>query len=368
MKVEKIFLFLIIGVVVFTGVVWLFQRGTTSQDGIKVYKTTPMPNRSDETDSHTHVQGKTHNHDEGTPHTHSHERPSDFMIELLRDRIGDTTDPKLRHWLAYIESEEGRAFFESFPSSDEWFEKSQSFGFFEETPALQAWRDRRYRKYFPTGTVDENASIIRDMMRDAILEHEHHKEEEYSRHRNSSVLIELLMNDKYDAWVGKKFGSQPPSSYEKINSIFEEVRLAEREKYLAAEKNETTAGINDSAGSERPQAEIELPQGDGKPTPVNTRNVSDDILTVEDILSDDANTQRAGIETLTPTVPVSPELPTRKSLETALRTQFSPDRFNRAMKTLNQYGPQEGLRRLKSSDPEVAKQVERLLPKPQGED
>ena len=38
------------------------------------------------------------------------------------------------------------------------------------------------------------------------------------------------------------------------------------------------------------------------------------------------------------------------------------------MKTLNQHGPEEGLRRLKKSDPEVAKQVERLLPKPQGED
>ena len=61
-------------------------------------------------------------------------------------------------------------------------------------------------------------------------------------------------------------------------------------------------------------------------------------------------------------------LPTEVSIEIALRDRFSPERFSRAMNTLNQYGPQEGLRRLKSSDPEVAKQVERLLPKPQGED
>lgn len=53
------------------------------------------------------------------------------------------------------------------------------------------------------------------------------------------------------------------------------------------------------------------------------------------------------------------------SLELLLSEKFSPERINRAMKTLNQYGPQEGLRRLKSSDPEVAKQVERLLPKRQ---
>ena len=367
MKGAKIFLFLIIGGVVFTGVLWFFHRGTTSQETIKVYKTTPMPNLSDENNSHTHAQGKTHNHDEGSLHTHSHERPSDFMIELVRDRLNETPDPKVERWLAYLESEEGRAFLEGFPSSDEWFEKSKSFGFFQETPELRAARDQLYRKHFPTGTVDENESIIRDMMRDAILEHEHHKEEEYSRRRNSSVLIELLMDDKYGTWISKKFGSQPPSSREWINSTFEEIRLAEREKYLAAEKNETTARINDSTGSERPEAEIELPPGEPQ-TPANTRVLSEDVLIVEDIFSDDPNTQQAGIEPLTPTVPVSPELPTRKNLETALRTQFSPERFNRAMKTLNQYGPQEGLRRLKSSDPEVAKQVERLLPKPQGED
>ena len=362
MKVEKIFLFLLIGVVVFTGVLWFFLRQTPSLENRTVYKITPI-------DSQTHAQGTTHSHAGDTPHTHDHERPSDFMIQLVRERLGEHPSPKVALWLAYLESEEGRGFLESFPSTDEWFEKNKSFGFFQETPELQAGRERLYRKHFPTGTVDENTYIIRDMIRDVILEHEHHKEAEASLGRNFDVLIDLLMDEKYLAWVEKKFGSQPPStSQEWFHSTFEEVRLAEREKYLAAEKNETTAGINDSAGSERPQAEIELPQGDGKPTPVNTRNLSDDILTVEDILSDDANTQRAGIETLTPTVPVSPELPTRKSLETALRTQFSPDRFNRAMKTLNQYGPQEGLRRLKSSDPEVAKQVERLLPKPQGED
>ncbi len=52
-----------------------------------------------------------------------------------------------------------------------------------------------------------------------------------------------------------------------------------------------------------------------------------------------------------------------KNIETALREHFSPERFNRALQTLNQYGPEEGLRRLKESDPEVAKQIERLLPK-----
>ena len=57
--------------------------------------------------------------------------------------------------------------------------------------------------------------------------------------------------------------------------------------------------------------------------------------------------------------PEPPALPTEEELETALRERFSPERFERAMTTLERYGPEEGLRRLREADPEVAEQVER---------
>ncbi len=47
--------------------------------------------------------------------------------------------------------------------------------------------------------------------------------------------------------------------------------------------------------------------------------------------------------------------------ETALRERFSPQRLNSAMQTLGQYGPEEGLRRLKESYPEMAAHVERFI-------
>ncbi|MYA69969.1 hypothetical protein F4009_00375 [Candidatus Poribacteria bacterium] len=56
-----------------------------------------------------------------------------------------------------------------------------------------------------------------------------------------------------------------------------------------------------------------------------------------------------------------PDLPTEADFEKALRERFAPERFNRALSTLNQYGPEEGLRRLKKSDPEVANQIEKQL-------
>ncbi len=47
--------------------------------------------------------------------------------------------------------------------------------------------------------------------------------------------------------------------------------------------------------------------------------------------------------------------------EKTLRERFSPHRFNAATQTLTQYGPQEGLRRLKESDPDIATYIERLI-------
>lgn len=58
---------------------------------------------------------------------------------------------------------------------------------------------------------------------------------------------------------------------------------------------------------------------------------------------------------------VSPEpssLPTDEELETTLRERFSSERFERAMSTLKRYGPEEGLRRLREDDPEIAEQIE----------
>ncbi len=59
-----------------------------------------------------------------------------------------------------------------------------------------------------------------------------------------------------------------------------------------------------------------------------------------------------------PQVPT--DLPTIEAFETSLKEQFSSERFEWAMSTLERYGTEEGLRRLKESDPEIAEQVERL--------
>lgn len=56
--------------------------------------------------------------------------------------------------------------------------------------------------------------------------------------------------------------------------------------------------------------------------------------------------------------------PTTEHIEATLIEQFNPEhlkRLSRAIETLHQYGPGEGLRKIKESDPEIAKQVENML-------
>lgn len=366
MKHTRIYLFLIIGVVGLA-VIYFFLRDTTSPSLIKVYKSTPVPTRT-EVSPPTSVSEASHSHS----HPHAEEEPSEVMLRFYREAAGEKGSPKFHRWMAYLDSKEGRAFINSLPSLEDILEKSKSFGFFQNYPERQAFTDSIYREHFPTGTVDENEHIIRKLMAEAILEHSLYTEDRPHTPRSREIMTALSKEDPVHAWLEKKFGPDGIPMTKWVFSTFEEIRLVEQEKYLAAENNETPARINDSTGSERSPSEIELPPGDGQ-THANTRDFSEDVLNVEDLLSDDANTQQAGIErttplTLTPTSPESPELPTNKSLKTALRKQFSPERFHRALQTLNRYGPEEGLRRLKDTDPEVAKQVEQLLPKTQGED
>ncbi len=54
---------------------------------------------------------------------------------------------------------------------------------------------------------------------------------------------------------------------------------------------------------------------------------------------------------------------TESDFGAALQAQFSPERRDAALGLLNRYGREEGLRRLKTSDPELAKQMERGIRK-----
>ena len=55
---------------------------------------------------------------------------------------------------------------------------------------------------------------------------------------------------------------------------------------------------------------------------------------------------------------LTPEPPTAADIDTQLSERFSPERLEKAREVLERYGPEEGMRRLREDDPEVAAQVE----------
>ena len=56
---------------------------------------------------------------------------------------------------------------------------------------------------------------------------------------------------------------------------------------------------------------------------------------------------------------LTPEPPTTADSETQLSERFSPERLQKAREVLERYGPEEGMRRLREDDPEVAARYER---------
>lgn len=105
---------------------------------------------------------------------------------------------------------------------------------------------------------------------------------------------------------------------------------------------EDPAAFPDETSGDRPSMVAPLTDADERPTNPNTGTRA--AATPAPDLTDMPSAQST--------------FPTNADLEASLKSQFSPDRFERAMDTLEQYGPEEGLRRLKENDPEVAKQIE----------
>ena len=109
----------------------------------------------------------------------------------------------------------------------------------------------------------------------------------------------------------------------------------------------------DETASDIPFAETELASPDRAPTAAWEDSI---IPNTENRGGTDPTVKPETV--ITEASPEPPALPTDAELEAALKERFSSERFERAMSTLDQYGPEEGLRRLRENDPEIAKQIE----------
>ena len=356
-KAFFIAMFVVIGAASF---LWFSQRETKTPEVKKVYKAT-NPSQTPAFTGHStskHPHTGSHTHPIGS-HTHPEERPSAHYIRLMKESFGGSSSPKMQRWMAFVESKEGRAFIDNLSSAEEIYEMKKRFGFYQESPLDAPIIDGKYRENFPTGSVDENEPIIRNLIAEAILDAELHKEENPDAYRKLDVILDLLSEDKLMSWLFKKFGTDSIAKNRWLNPVLEEIHLAEREKFLTAGKTAERPQLTDDT---KPIQLLEPKENDGLPN----RNVLS-TSELEHSMGSDAELERKLAEQLTPDALKVLELPTEENLETTIRERFSPERFNRAMQTLNRHGPEEGLQKLKETDPELAQQVERLIKRKQEE-
>ena len=217
---------------------------------------------------------------------------------------------------------------------------------------------RYFRQYFPTGTHEDHEPEMRDRLT-ALIQ----KNGGYS----SEVLSEFMRDKRAGIWYytrGLKYDSQRDIDSSVNVDWVKEIR-ANTMGLTEAESMDLDVEVpipNTLPLSEFDTTETTSTQQAPSENPVlNFLNAAKDDPDINSELTPPSSLPRPR-----PMPSASQLLATDAEVEVSLREHFSPQRFNNAILTLDQYGPEEGIRRIKRSDPEVAKHIERLIqPKPE---
>ena len=254
---------------------------------------------------------------------------------------------------------------------------------FLESQGLAVKRDYSevFRKYFPTGEPEDYEPEMRLKIAKLFLAAEPVSLTDPSEAATQRLKVVGEFKDKdeqHRPWLYGHFGVNAFDGYSLIEREGVESNPA---LVWVADIQHNAASIvaaAETAGGDAPETQAAAPSWDMSSVMENP-SVSSDTTTEEspsisppviDALEPPAISNSA------PDVPKAlTELPTVEGLETILKLQFSSERFEQAMDTLDRHGPEEGLRRLREDDPEVANQIERhrnrsrsSLPRSIGED
>ncbi|MDE0011125.1 MAG: hypothetical protein OXU36_08255 [Candidatus Poribacteria bacterium] len=217
---------------------------------------------------------------------------------------------------------------------------------------------RYFRKYFPTGTHEDYEPEMRARLTTLI-----EKNGGYS----SEILSEFMQDKRAGVWFYTR-----GLKYESKRDVDESVNVDWIRDVKANAMGLTKVEAIDM--------DVEVPIPEGLPlSEFDTTDAGseqqppseDPILNVRKAVPDNPDTQSQPTKPSLPKPPTMPSasqlLATDAEVEVSLREYFSPRRFNKAISTLDQYGPEEGLRRIKESDPEVGKHIERFIRPKQGQ-
>lgn len=255
------------------------------------------------------------------------------------------------------------------PNYGEWndFWESQGVSVKREYPEM-------FRHYFPTGEPEDYDKEMRLKIAEMFFATKpvDLTDPEAAARQRREVIRQLIKNGGADvAWYLGRFGDEwdGPILFDQENTrrnaatewvkavqqnAASIVASAERAGGAALESQGFASSWDMSAVGESPSAPH---SGTEMPATLDTKETGRLTNTeFEAEIESSLTPQKTDIPTAS-----SPDKPgeIQSNLEASLKEQFSSERFDRVMSTLERYGPEEGLRRLRESDPEVAKQIER---------
>lgn len=235
------------------------------------------------------------------------------------------------------------------PSYDRWFDLLESQG---QSPDREVFQ-KLFHKIFPTGTPEDYEPNMRLAIAKLFIEAEPIDfTDPIAAHRQrTKIYYEFMKQDtQHFAWLAGQFDSD----------------------WMGVLQKQSNPALSWLTDIQQNAATIVANAQEAKSTPTKKQfsNKSWDMSSIVETNTPTENTtapsrdsdyaKGGDIPHLEPpsTDETIPPVPSRTQLETTLKQQFSADRFNLAMDILDQYGNEEGLRRLRQSDPDFAKQID----------
>ena len=269
----------------------------------------------------------------------------------------ELASPDWQEWMQLVESPEFAAFLETNPTSfTDFFDfyesqgmksyKSEVFGLFQDM----------YEKYFPTEIAADLEPRMRQELSGIFAE---------SNIELQQVIEDFLSKEQNIAWVMEHFEGDFFEFGKWVVTVSENPVPLPTDTPTVVENNEIRIPTEGDFPDDPTLSQASQDPQNSEPTneePIPT--TEDPLSTLEDmdnLLKSDAEFEAEFLKLLKQSFPEASKLPTIVEFEKNLRERFSPQRFNTAIQTLNRYGPEDGLRRLKESDPEVATHFERLI-------
>ena len=290
--------------------------------------------------------------DVSLPVSHAHnveERHKLLVAELKSEKTAEQlANPRTKKFFEILESEEYLEQVKKGATYEELNLFMASKGFGTGSPYQS-----RFRQFFPIGEPADYEPEMRAKLSKLIVENGGY---------SSEVLSEFSADERTGAWILGHFIARMNHRDTNVSIYADWIKDVERTAMAAMEAagpalRETAPGSDARAAIPSPNTPTDIQRA--RERVQNESSDAADALERPSVPLQESGGQLA---------PSVPELPAKERLQTMLRERFSSERFNRALQTLTQYGQKEGLRHLKTSDPEIAEQVERILQKRQEEE